>query len=293
MRILGVGNATMDYIQRVSGYPTEDAEVRALSRHRALGGNTANTLVSLSRLGHRCSWAGTLSDEQESRWLLQRFADYAIDTSHAVQVGGAALPLSTVLVNIDNGSRTIVHYRDLPELAADDFKKIDLTAYDWIHFEGRNVEALEQMFCWLKQQGFTSFSLEIEKAREDIDRLFVYPAVLMFSRHYVRENHEGSIRDFFRRIRENAVTCPVYCGWGSAGGWAMDSQAGLYQQPAWKPEKVIDTLGAGDAFNSAIIDATLCRLSVESVLAWACKVAGYKCGIQGFDAISSLQDERF
>lgn len=41
-----------------------------------------------------------------------------------------------MLINSQNGSRTIIHSnKNLPELVIDDFKKLDLSKYSWIHFE--------------------------------------------------------------------------------------------------------------------------------------------------------------
>lgn len=42
-----------------------------------------------------------------------------------------------IILNGENGSRTIVHHRGgMPEITIDDFKKLDLSEYSWIHFEG-------------------------------------------------------------------------------------------------------------------------------------------------------------
>ena len=62
-RILSIGIATLDIINEVDGYPSEDTEVRALSQRIACGGNAANTLTVLSLLGHRCAFGGVLAAE--------------------------------------------------------------------------------------------------------------------------------------------------------------------------------------------------------------------------------------
>src|SRR3569623_1531043 len=65
-RILGIGTATLDIINRVDGYPAEDSEVRALARRISRGGNCPNTLVVLSQLGLRCDWGGVLAEEPDA-----------------------------------------------------------------------------------------------------------------------------------------------------------------------------------------------------------------------------------
>ncbi len=282
MRVLGVGIATLDIVNTVDGYPEEDAEVRAAAQRMSRGGNATNTLVTLSQLGHDCSWAGMLATDVASDWVRQDLQRFQVNID-AVAISNGSLPTSYVTLNSRNGSRTIVHYRDLDEFSYEDFRAIDVSAYDWIHFEGRHVPALGQMMHSLVERNYKNFSLEVEKPRQDIEQLFALPALLMFSRAYVRETHQGSIKVFFHSLRDAGVEKSVYCAWGKAGAWAMDNQGRLFQRPAWQPEQVIDTLGAGDVFNAAVIHATLKNEKVEEALEFSCRLAGVKCGLQGFD----------
>jgi ketohexokinase len=48
---------------------------------------------------------------------------------------------------------------------------------------------------------------------------------------------------------------------------------------------LVDTLGAGDAFNAAIIDGLLAGLSLEPLLARATGLAGRKCGQRGYGGL--------
>jgi len=286
--ILGIGIATLDIINTVDGFPVEDSEVRAVSQRLCRGGNVTNTLVALSQFDHSCCWAGMLADDDASNWVQSDLKRFHIGMQAVVKVSDARLPTSYVTLNQQNGSRTIIHYRNLAEYSFDAFEKIDVDGYDWIHFEGRNVNQLRKMMQLLHEKGFKRFSLEVEKPREDIESLYQYPALLLFSRAYVRDRHLGSVKEFFNELRKQGITAPLYCAWGKAGGWAMDQSGQLYQQPAWRPEKVVDTLGAGDVFNAAVIDAHLRQLETPDALAFACKVAGYKCGLQGFDGIAGV-----
>lgn len=78
----------------------------------------------------------------------------------------------------------------------------------------------------------------------------------------------------------------LVCAWGERGAWALDkAESGggkLSHSDAVSPERVVDTLAAGDTFNGAFITA-LCkhRLGVPSALRFACAVAGAKVGQMG------------
>lgn len=290
MKILGVGIVTMDIINQVTSYPDEDDEVRAVSQRISRGGNVANTLSALRYLGYACAWAGNLASDQASSFVERDLQKRDIDCSHVCRLKHGSLPVSYITSSQENGSRTIVHYRDLPEYDAKPFMSVDPTEYDWIHFEGRNVEALQIMMQHLLENNYQNFSLEVEKPRKDIESLFKFPAVLMFSRAYVAQTH-NSIKDFFAALRTDGVRAGLYCGWGKSGAWAMTDSGDLIQQPAWQPEQVKDTLGAGDVFNAGIIAATLGQLSCAEALEFACHYSGFKCGIEGFDGLSLFRKQ--
>ena len=125
-RILGIGNATVDIVYSLPEYPAENDEVRCDSRVVSRGGNAANTLVVLAGLGYRCSWAGMLSDDAEGRFVQQDLASNGVDTRYGHVSPRGAMPVSTVILSAATGSRTIVHYRDLPEYDLAEFGGIAL-----------------------------------------------------------------------------------------------------------------------------------------------------------------------
>jgi ketohexokinase len=279
VRILGAGIATLDVVSVVDRYPAEDAEMRALERHRRRGGNCTNSLAVLTQLGHDVGWVGTVADDADSRVLLAAAASERIDTSRRVACPGGSTPVSHVVLSRATGSRTIVHYRDLPELSAEAFARVPLQGFDWVHFEGRNLAALGAMLERVRDFG-TRCSLEIEKPREGIDSLFGLPDLLLFSRDFARHRGFPDAERFLRSMPRRPGQV-LFCGWGADGAWAVDAAGRLHHSPPFPPPRVIDTLGAGDAFNAACIDGTLRGLTVGATLREACRLAGRKCGLAG------------
>ena len=184
-KLLGIGNATLDIIHIVDSYPNENDEMRCRERYVRRGGNAANTLVVLSQLGVACSWAGTLVDNEDGALIRDDLLSHGVDAGFCHYVEHGSVPVSSILVNARTGSRTIIHYRDLPEYTARDFESVDHGLFDWLHFEGRNVGDTRQMLERARKlHPAVPLSVEIEKPRDGIDSLFAYADVLLFSRVY-------------------------------------------------------------------------------------------------------------
>jgi len=283
-RILVVGVAALDIVNEVAAYPAEDTELRALERRIVRGGNAANTLAVLSQLGHACAWAGTLGDDAEGAQVLQDLERRGIDTGACVLHPRGSTPTSYVILSRAGGSRTIVNYRDLPELAAIDFARIRLDGYDWAHFEGRDPKETAAMLrdCAARCPG-TGISLEIEKPRPGIETLFVGPKVLIFSRHYARSLGYTDPQPFLRDQWGHTDAGLLILPWGEAGAYAQPRGGDIRFAPAHRPPLVRDTLGAGDVFNAAVVDGLLAGLALPALLDYGNTLAGHKCGRLGLD----------
>ena len=285
MRILGVGVATLDLVSLVDRYPAEDSEVRALARRERRGGNSANTLAALAALGHEARWAGTVADDADAHRLLACAAREHVDTNARVTLRGGRTPVSHIVASQATGSRTIVHWRDLPELGADDFARIPLEGIDWVHFEGRNVPALAVMLARVRDFGIRC-SLEIEKPRADIEALLALPNVVLCSRQYALARGYPRALDLLEALPHHAgqVLC---CAWGGEGAWALGEDGCRHHSPAFPPPVLVDTVGAGDAFNAGFLDGWLRGFTAGGALRHACVVAGAKCGTEGFDQLAA------
>lgn len=286
-RILAIGIATVDIINQVAVYPTEDSEVRVLEQRIARGGNATNSLVVLSQLGHRVAWGGVLAEDVDSAHILNDLQAYAVDLRYCRRQPRGKNPTSYILLSRSTGSRSIVHYRDLPEFSYADFAAIDLNGFDWVHFEGRNIIETELMMKLARKRApQVRLSLEIEKPRPDIEKLLPWPDLLLFSKSYahVQGYYEATI--MLDAIAEQSPQAERVCAWGADGAYALGRDGTKYASPAFLPDHVIDTLGAGDTFNAGIIDALVRGRSLGCALESACRLAGRKCAQTGFAGLT-------
>jgi ketohexokinase len=280
--VLGVGIAVLDLVNEVECYPAEDDEVRALAMRRVRGGNVTNSLAVLSRLGHPCRWVGTLGDDPAADLILADLAGHGIEARDAVRVPGGTTPTSSILVSRVNGSRTIVHFRDLPELSAEDFDRVSLDGLAWVHFEGRHPQETARMIRRVREEApDVPISVELEKHRPGIEALLHGPQLMLASRAFARAGGFEDAGDFLEDLllRSDARLCVV--AWGAEGAAFLARGGHVQRVPAYVPTRVVDTLGAGDVFNAGLIHGLLQGLPDGEAVVQAVKLAGLKCGHPG------------
>jgi len=285
-KVLGVGVATMDWVQIVEHYPEVDSELRAEQQHLWRGGNATNTLVALSQLGQQCSWLGTLADDAFADIICADLERHHIEYSLCPRLVNTTSPTSHILLSRESASRNIVHYRDLRELNEQDSDGIDFSQWDWIHFEGRNVEVTHNLMCHIKKHyPSMTVSLEIEKPRDGIETLFDYADCLLFSREFVNSQGSKTVEQFLRDWQDLLKQfCDLICTRGEQGVSALSNKGLYFEVPALDVE-VVDTRAAGDVFNAAYIHARLQGVNFLQGLEQACQLAGVKCSQLGLNNI--------
>ena len=278
--ILATGIATLDIINEVASFPAEDDEVRAITQRISRGGNASNTLCVLSQLGHQSFLAATLIDEADVQLFEADLNHYQINTQFCPRLNEGKMPTSYITLNRQNGSRTIVHHRDCPELSFDAFRQIDLTQFDWLHFEGRNITELAKILEHCRQNSpNVPISLEIEKPRDSIESLFDMADWLFFSRAYAEAKGFRLSEDLFDAVcHAHSATCT----WGAEGAYGWHNAQMIFC-PATKIPKAVDSLGAGDTFNAGMIHSLLAKKSLNDSLQFASQLAARKCQQYGFE----------
>lgn len=289
-KILGIGNAVLDIILKVDHHPKEDEELRALNKHVETGGNVNNTLYVLNQLGHKTDICTTMASDAEAKQLLTGLQARNISTEHTQKFIQGRTPTSFVTLNAQNGHRTIVHYRDLPEVSFDFFAKIEIEAYDWLHFEGRNLPQLPGMLNIAKTfLSHQPISLEVEKPRDGIESLFSSVNVIIFSHHYAKAKGFSDGQALLESL--NLPNTNLVCTWGKDGVWFKPINAEIAHLPAEQVSPIVDTLGAGDTFNAGLIHSLIDKQSLAEAVQYANKLAAKKCLQPGLDNLLAEQTE--
>jgi ketohexokinase len=260
----------------------------------------------LTNLNRKCELLTTFSNDKTFVFVIDDLKERGIDIKNCFYYPNSSLPFSTIILSRNTGCRTIVHSnKNLPHVNFDIFDKCDLNEYEWIHFEARTVLETTKMMEKIKKfnesrsdEQKIKISLELEKKRDENLLLIKYADVAVLGRDYaeildcfdkksaIRKLKKLTIED--ERYKNEKIT--LICPWGSDGAAALDEDGNYYESPVFSPDKVVDTLGAGDTFCAGLIDSLLTNYNdVQKAIERGCKIAGYKCGYFGYDCVKNYE----
>ncbi|XP_049860783.1 ketohexokinase-like isoform X1 [Schistocerca gregaria] len=300
-KILCVGMICVDELLYCKSYPIEDSDQRILDRQQRTGGNAANNCAVLAELKVKCDLLGTLSSNSRyTSFVKEDLRSYGLSCDLCELIEGQELPISTCIINAENGTRTILHYRkDWPEASYEAFLKIDLSQYSWIHFEGRNIDEVKKMIKriveWNNEhaEGYgITISIEVEKKRDNLLELIPLGDLVIIGKDFARlqgfNTMSQAVDGLFGLLKHGAT---LVVPWGEEGAAAKGPE-GVFLVPACPPERVLDTLGAGDTFCAALLSALSGGHPLQQSLRYACKVAGAKVGMHGYHGLRDVLREQ-
>lgn len=98
------------------------------------GGNASNVCTVLAQLGTNCEYMGAFSTNKMFKFVIDDLVERGIRISNCSYHDNCEAPISSIILS--GGQRTIVFSNpNLPHFQFDDFRRINLNHYDWIHFE--------------------------------------------------------------------------------------------------------------------------------------------------------------
>ncbi|XP_034253103.1 ketohexokinase-like [Thrips palmi] len=297
--ILMVGFICYDLLFSSPHYPEEDTLVRAIDYHKRRGGNASNSCTVLSQLGAKCEVLGTFASDDYAKFLQEDLKKDGIIFSHCAIHSKFETPFTNIILSRSSGTRTILHYRskDYIENTAEDFAKLDLSDYKWIHFEGRTIPETLKMIDLLEAWNRNSknpikYSVELEKCIESTKCLLTKGSVVFVAKEFAKylgyDNPHSALIGLASQVNPGAV---IIVPWGEQGSMARCSDGTIVKAKAYPPEVVLDSTGAGDTYIAATVFSLSNGKSVSEAIDFGNEIAGAKCGMMGYRGLNAVYEK--
>jgi len=286
--VIGIGHVTCDVICPVEGWPERDTKTIIPGIALAGGGPAANALAAAARLGLSTALVGRLGDDVLGRYTRLTHEQLGIDVSHLSLDPGAVSPVSVIISDLRDASRTIL-------LTKGERTTVQPSELDWewlrgcrlIYLDGHQMPASLAVAQTARSWTDVKVMLDAGSMREGMEELCSYCDIVIASRVFAKQlTGTDQVLDCLLRLREMSVSV-VGVTLGVQGSLADDG-GGTVWAPAFQVD-ARDTTGAGDAYHGGFAYAWLAGRPLAACMRIASAVAAMKC--TGLGARECLPDE--
>jgi len=290
-----LGDVNLDVLLYVDKLPKLGSESLASHLELRPGGAAANVAVALSRLGVPTGFIGAVGEDPFGRMLEENLNNEGVDTSLLQIVKDDHTGLAIIAVTRD-GERTMLGYRGanrrltLEAIVEEYFGSLRLlfiSGYALLESPQKNAtrkaldtaRRLGSLIAIDISEPLAAMGLgEVNRLIGRVDYIFVNEREALLLAGAL-----GGLGELTRRLARVVVVKR-----GGAGAQVF-SNSGSFTAPAFKIE-VVDTTGAGDAFDAGFIYGVLHGLKLEECLILANAVAAWKCTGRGSRHLPTLKE---
>lgn len=278
----------------------------ATSFRKSYGGDALNLLVAASRLGSSTSFVSRLGDDPFAAYLLESWQAEGIDTSQVkLAPGFNGLYFVSLLAG---GEREFTYYRKGSAASTMDPGDLDPAALrqcKLLHVSGitqaisPTCRAAVLEAVRLAKEGGALVSYDpnfrpklwsIEEARQGLEEVLPYTDIILpnaptETEQLVAKPSPHAAIHYFRERGVKVIAIKL-----GPWGCALGAQGHIAIIPAIAPRGVLDTTGAGDAFNGGFLHGLVRGLDPWEAARIGVVVSGLK--VAGRGAVASLPSKR-
>jgi len=284
MTILSVGFACYDQFFFTTAYPKENSKAFSYDFIESGGGPCANAAYLLGLWGENIYYLGHLNDDIYGKKIVSEFTEVGVNTQHIIFSDQMVTPLASIIVNNQNGSRTIVT-RKLnlpPSLTSLDKERLDKFVSNLrknereltILIDGHEPELSEYIIQQFPQAKIVMDAGSLRESNLDLAK---YTDYLVASENFALSyagiesfTNKKQLETVLKQI-ESITKGKAFITLGEKG-CAYLSRHKVKIIPGFVCQAV-DTTGAGDIFHGAFIYGVSYGWDIEDTITFASLVA--------------------
>lgn len=303
MDVIGFGALNIDRIYSVERIPGKDEEIFVKDYQKHPGGSAANTLAGLARLGMRVGALGIIGDDNDGCFIIEDLKKEGIDASRVIKrrggsfsrTGKAFILTDTAgdrAIIIDPGVNDTIGYGEIDKKYIKESRLLHLTSFACKNGEDSFVTQKKIVKDIPISVSFDPGNLYAHKGLDALAPILERTEVFMPNR---KELKIITGKDYAKGAEEiiSLGAEIVVVKLGAKGCFITDGKSSV-EVPTFQVS-VVDTTGAGDAFNAGFLQAYLKGMELEYCGKLGNLIAGYciqktgaRSGLPYYNQIKSI-----
>lgn len=278
--VVGFGLNSVDHLCVVARRPEPGSKTPILRFETSGGGQAATAMVACARLGLRAKYLGKFGDDENGALSRESLQSEGVDIRDAAVVPGASNQFAFIIVDAENGERTIL-WRRPGEIATlpDEVIPEQVVSGRVLLLDGHDAKAAARAASCARERGIPVV-LDAETVKDGTAELVAATDLLVASSAFPSLFTGLSDRCAALRGLKRAGPAFVAMTLGREGAVALGDDGSELHSPAYAVETV-DTTGAGDVFHGAFVYGLLKGWTVERTLDFSNAAAALKCASLG------------
>ena len=288
--IVGIGANVCDTLITADTYPKEDTKMRASATAICGGGPCGTGLVAASKLGEKCAYIGTMTDDASGVFLKKDFERYGVSTELCNVLSGYTSFSAYVLLCTDSASRTCVFDKgNVPPTVLSQKQKDAIKNARLLMVDGNDLDAAVEGAKFARENG-VKVLYDAGGLYDKIETLLPHVDILIPSEEYAlghtgTTDAESAAKILYDKYSPEIVVITQ----GKKGGIIYDGEI-CRDYPAFEVDAV-DTNGSGDVFHGAFAFALQKNMNYYNACIFSSAVSALKCTRTGARAAVPTYDE--
>jgi ribokinase len=287
-----IGRICVDYISLLDKFPKKNSKIPFIKYAKTIGGQSAITAVTLSRLGLKVNLVSVIGDDEEGRFVLKNLKKESVSTKNIKKIFRYRTPIAFVWTEKSTAKRTIVYQKfSIRNILSKKFLIKIIRDSKIVFVDHQGIKSIIRYAEYFKKFN-TKIVFDAERVTEDVLNFLPRVNYLIcsedFIKEYIKKFYLKNLTTALKKLYSLGIEI-VCCTLGEKGCVAIFNNK-YYVSKSIKI-KAIDTTGAGDVFHGGFIFGIIKNWDIKKILNFANYVAGKSClSLGGTYSIPKIDD---
>ncbi len=251
--VIGINTLCIDCITTVNRFPEEGQAVRGISQERFPGGKGPNAILAVKKAGAPAKFYSTVHPD-DAIFLLKNLKANGIDTKGIKQSESTQTVIANITQHVESGDHTVVTFNGHHEIAAEMIDTDDFNEHNTLMLQAKLSEETLEKLINLADKTNCAITMNLSPVKKIKEDLVKKLDILVINEHEARDINK--LYDISNKNQDEELTKEL-AGYfnvvtvvtrGAKDVLLAVPGNELKIYPSIKVDKVVSTLGAGDAF---------------------------------------------